>query len=317
MIPVLEKLLDKGFVNDLKADGTFDEQSFMREYESIWQGASSDAFFNADIFDHNRSIQKAEYAYSGNTVKSGYYVLGVDVGRKSDTSVVMVIKVNPQNQGDAMKHVVNIYTYEKMHLEDQCINIKRLYARYKCRGICVDGNGVGLGLVDYLVKDQIDPDSGDLLPNMGIINDEQQLYRKFRNENTILDSVYTIKATPQLNTEMYSYIGNQMRINRLKFLIDEREAKARLLEQVQGQKMSINARNDYLRPYTLTTILKESLLNLREEHEGTNIILKKVNNKITKDNFSALLYGLWFIKLEEDKKRKRKKFDFKKMTLFN
>jgi len=33
-VPVIEKLLDKNFVKELKLDGTFNEASFEREYES-------------------------------------------------------------------------------------------------------------------------------------------------------------------------------------------------------------------------------------------------------------------------------------------
>lgn len=285
--------------------------------ESIWAGASEDAFFSADIFDHNRTIQKAEYAYSGNTSKTGYYVIGVDIGRKSDNSVIVVIKVLPQAKSDANKQVVNLYSYEKMHLEDLCIEAKKIFHRYKAKMMVVDGNGVGLGFIDYLVKNQVDPESGDLLPNMGIANDEQGIYKQFKTEDTILNSVFSIKANPQLNTEMHSYIGNQMRINKVKFLISEKEAKAKLLDQKQGERMGPEARAEYLRPYTLTSILRDEILNLREEHEGTNIILKQVNKKIKKDKFSALEYALWYIKLEEDKKRKRKKFDLRKMAFFN
>ena len=49
-------------------------------------------------------------------------------------------------------------------------------------------------------------------------------------------------------------------------------------------------------------------MNLREENEGINIILKQANRGIRKDKFSAFEYGLYYIKQEEDKKKKRKKF---------
>ena len=55
-VPVLMKLLDKNFVKDLKMDGTFNESSFAREYESVWSGTVEDAFFNAEIFDRNRIL---------------------------------------------------------------------------------------------------------------------------------------------------------------------------------------------------------------------------------------------------------------------
>ena len=53
------------------------------------------------------------------------------------------------------------------------------------------------------------------------------------------------------------------------------------------------------------------MLNLREENEGVNIILKQANRGIRKDKFSAFEYGLYYIKQEEDSKKKRKKFNVK------
>ena len=58
-------------------------------------------------------------------------------------------------------------------------------------------------------------------------------------------------------------------------------------------------------------------MNLREENEGVNIILKQANKGIRKDKFSAFEYGLYYIKLEEDKKKKRKKFNAADWKFFN
>jgi hypothetical protein len=45
------------------------------------------------------------------------------------------------------------------------------------------------------------------------------------------------------------------------------------------------------------------MLNLREETEGLNIILKQSNKRIKKDKFSSLEYGLYYIKEEEENKK--------------
>ena len=58
-------------------------------------------------------------------------------------------------------------------------------------------------------------------------------------------------------------------------------------------------------PFKLTDILRDEMLNLREENEGINIILKQANKRVKKDKFSAFEYGLYYIKLEEAKKRKK------------
>ena len=70
--------------------------------------------------------------------------------------------------------------------------------------------------------------------------------------------------------------------------------------------MKPEERAEYLKPFTLTSILREEMLNLREENEGVNIILKQANKSISKDKFSALEYGLYYIKQEEDNKRRRR-----------
>ena len=81
--------------------------------------------------------------------------------------------------------------------------------------------------------------------------------------------------------------------------------------------MKPEERANYLKPISLTSILKEEMMNLREENEGVNIILKQANKGIRKDKFSAFEYGLYYIKLEEDKKKKRKKFNAADWKFFN
>ena len=58
------------------------------------------------------------------------------------------------------------------------------------------------------------------------------------------------------------------------------------------------------------------MLNLIEENEGVNIILKQSSKSIKKDKFSAFEYGLYYIKQEEDKKRKRGKRNIADMMFF-
>ena len=73
--------------------------------------------------------------------------------------------------------------------------------------------------------------------------------------------------------------------------------------------MTSEQRAERLMPFQLTDILKEEMLNLREENEGVNIILKQANKRVKKDKVSSLEYGLYYIKQEESKKRKKKRFN--------
>jgi len=315
-IPVLTGLLDKTFIQDLKRDGTFNEASFEREYESKWSGTVEDAFFNGEAFDRNRALQKPEYEHSGRSSLQSYYVLSMDVARKNTgkdgcDSVITVFKVIPQNYGEvSIKSLVNLYTLTNMHFEDQAIWAKRLFYKYKARRIVIDANGLGIGLVDYMVKRQTDPLTGDEYPDFGVENDDEGYYKRFKTADTEQEAMYLIKANAPINTEAHSNVQTQLTSGKLKFLIDERVAKNKLLGTQKGKQMTPEERAEYLKPYTLTSILKEEMLNLREENEGINIILKQANRGIRKDKFSAFEYGLYYIKqVEDSKKKKRKRFN--------
>ena len=316
-IPVMEKLLKKSFVQELKADGTYNDSSFAREYESEWSGDSENAFFSSEKIDRHRELLQPEYEYSGRSAKTAYYVLGVDVGRKGCTTEVCVFKVTPQAGGGSIKSLVNLFSFDEEHFETQAINIKRLFYKYKARKVVIDGNGLGIGLVDYMVKSQIDPDSGNLLPDFGVENDEENFYKKYKTYETELDAMYIIKANAPINTEAHTYVQTQLASGKIKMLIDESQAKAKLMTTKVGQNMDATKRAEYLLPFTYTTILKDQMLNLVEENEGVNIILKQSSRGIKKDKFSAFEYGLYYIKQEEDRRKRRKRVSIADLMFYS
>lgn len=312
-LPVEVGLQSKTFIQDQKDEGTFNEASFEREYESRWTGDVEDAYFNSEMFNRGRILKQPEYEASGRSSKNQYYILSVDVGRKGCDTVVCVFKVTPQPQGPSLKSLVNIYTLTDEHFGDQALALKQLYYKYNARRIVIDGNGLGIGLIDYMVKPSIDPESGDTLPDFGVYGgtqeDAAEEYKKYRTPDCEENAIYILKANAPINTEAHANTQVNLSSGKVKMLIDERDAKIKLLGTKVGQNMKPEERSIYLKPFTLTSILKEEMMNLREENEGTNIILKQANKGIKKDKFSAFEYGLYYIKVEEDNKKKKKRFN--------
>lgn len=319
--PVKEGLLNEDFVDQLKLSGTYNDESFDREYRSRWSGDVENAFYSADKFDKHRTLLQPEYEFSGRSSQSAYYVIGVDVGRTKCTTEACVFKVTPQPQGAALKSLVNIYTFEAEDFEIQAIKLKKLYYKYKARVLAIDANGLGIGLIDFMTKTQVDPDSGEDLIPFGVeggTNEEvMEQYKKVRGIGVEENAMYLIKANAPINTEAYSYTSTQMASGRVRFLIDETTAKTKLMGLKKGQQMTSEERNEYLQPFVLTSILREQMLNLVEENEGVNILLKQYNHGIKKDKFSAFIYGLYYIKQQEDKRGRRKKFSIADMMFFS
>lgn len=146
-IPIMEGLLDEDFVDQLKLSGSYEEDSFEREFESRWTGDTDNAFFSTEVFEKHRVLQLAEDSYQAKGKRGElvpYYVIGIDVGRLGCTSEAVVFRVNPapDNAAGSVKSVVNIFTCDSEHFEEQAIALKKLYYRYKRAPLVIDANGL-------------------------------------------------------------------------------------------------------------------------------------------------------------------------------
>lgn len=134
-----------------------------------------------------------------------------------------------------------------------------------------------------------------------------QEYKQYRTPDTEDDAIYVVKANAPIDTAIYSTLQSQIESGKIKFLTEQRIAKNKLLGKKVGQEMTPEQREEYLFPFSMTDILKEEMLNLREETEGLNIRLKPANKSIGHDKFSSLAYGIYYIREMEDGKKKRKR----------
>lgn len=301
-IPIIAGLQNMDFIRQQKLSGTFNPTSFGREYLSRWSTGSENAYFAAEVFDRYRSLQEPVWEREENIARGVGYVMAIDVGRFSDQSEVAIWKYIPQTGTTSTKHLVNMYSFEQMHFSDQAVEIKLLYNKYKPERVIIDGAGLGAGLIDELIKPQVDVRTNQYLNPWGVANDDKGYYKQFKSADTIPNLLYIIKANAPFNTEMYANLQTQLTTGKLRFLIDERQAKMKM-DASRAKKfkdMTDDERANWIVPFTQTSLLKDQMVNLEEKHEGVNIILDRTNKNIKKDKVSAMGYGLWYIKVEID-----------------
>jgi hypothetical protein len=112
--------------------------------------------------------------------------------------------------------------------------LKKLFYKYNAQRLVIDANGLGIGLVDYMIKSQIDPDTADVFPDFGVYNDDELYYKKYRTNNTEQDAMYLVKANAPINTEAHTVARSNLSSGKVKFLIDERVAKQKLMNTKVG-----------------------------------------------------------------------------------
>lgn len=309
-VPVMHGLLDRTYVNKLKTSPSYSEESFAREYLSIWSGSSDESWFNFDKLQKYRKIKNPENHAKYRANSNQFYLVSVDVGRINDQTVACVFRVNIDNTGKHYATLVNLKVLAReaqtKTFTQQAIDIKRLIRDFQPREVVIDTNGLGVGLADEMIKPQVD-ETGEYYPPYAFSNDETYYAIQPKEAQKLL---YGIKANGPLNSKIHGNAYARLTSGMVRFLIKEQEAKNALMSTAAGQKMTVYKRVERLLPHEMTTKLFEEMANLRLKRTGvsTDIVLEQINPRYPKDKYSSFAYGLWRIKeLEEEYTKKRRR----------
>ena len=309
-VPVIHGLLDKTYINKLKTSSSFKEESFAREYASLWSGSSEEAWFNFDKLSKYRKIKNPETSAKFRASSNQFYLLSVDVGRLNDQTVCCVFRVNVSGDGKYYATLVNLYVLgrqaETKTFNRQAIELKRIIKKFNPLEVIIDTNGLGIGFADEMIREQVD-EFGNIYEPLGFKNDEDFLKVQPKDAICIL---YGIKANGPLNSKIHGNAYTRLNGGLVRFLIKEQEAKNTLLSTKVGQKMTVTQRVQRLMPHEMTTKLFEEMANLRLRRTGASldIVLEQINPRYPKDKYSAFAYGLWRIKeIEEEQNKKRRR----------
>ena len=306
-IPVLHGLIDGKYVRELKMSPSYNEVTFASEYMGVWQGGSEESWFNFEKLSKYRKIKNPEWKQKFREDQKVFYLISVDVGRLSDQTVACIFRVNIRDN-KYYSTLVNLEVLgrqaETKTFSQQAIDLKKLIERYNPREVVIDCNGLGVGLADEMIRNQLD-ENGAVLPAYGFFNNDD--YKKIQPKDAP-EILYSMKANGPLNSKIHGNAYTRLNGGMVRFLITEQEARAALLATKSGSKMPFEKRVKRLMPHELTTKLFDEMANLRLKRTGLDITLEQINSRFPKDKYSAFAYGQWRIKeLEEAAYQKQKR----------
>lgn len=273
----------------LSKKATMSPIAFALNYGSRWVGASENQLVDINKLLSLRTLTKPENKFDG----SSEYYLGVDVARSIDSSnnqsSVVVAKAKRNKNGKITNIMIpNIFTISNaLSFNAQAIEVKKIKNAFKAKVVIVDSNGLGAGLVDELMRESFDPQTGESLGCWDTINTDAQP-EVSGAEKCLFD------LKPQsANSEII-----------VAFMDMVESGKLRLLEKKQDTDYDINDKENYITnilPFLHTDFLIEEIANLQLKHlPSGKVTVDKLIKKYNKDRFSALAYVLWYIKTYED-----------------
>lgn len=257
---------------------------FNMNYMARWAGTSTDAFVDSKDLINCRNLKEAEYK----GVDGGEYVLGVDVARSKDSSnnqtSIAVIKIIRINGRIKSLNLVNLVTLAgTFNTTAQSIEIKRMKKRYNATMVIVDENGLGVGLVDELVKCHIDPETNEDLGCWNTITDDGRI-PEIPNAERCLFGIFAQSYMTSIIVTFRDLVASNM---------------FRLLERKEDVDYDINNTEEYVKkmlPYKQTDALMEEFINMKiKDQNNGKLTLERLEKSVDKDRLSSVIYAVWYI----------------------
>ena len=300
------------FPEDVESDmleSDFNEIKWSMEMEAIWYGDTDGSFFDFNSISRNRRIQYPLFPASlanflGNSAKvkippkqnGEKRILSADIALMSsrkhnnDASAVFINQLLPSRSGRYTSNIVYGTTYEGLHTEDQALQIRRLYEEFQCDYIVLDCTGLGLGVYDALVRDIVDPDSGEIYPALSCCNNQEMAERcTVRGAERV---IWAIKGSSALNSECAVLLREGFRSGKVRLLITEYDAEAALSDIKGYNSLSMSDKVKLQMPYINTTLLVDELVKLQHEESGGRVRVYE-RSGMRKDRYSSLSYNYY------------------------
>lgn len=317
------------FPEDVEGDmleTDFNEIKWSMEMEATWFGDEDGAFFDFNSISKDRRIQfpmlpGSVVSLLGNSQKiriptkqnGERRILSADIALMSskkhnnDASAVFINQMLPTKSGRYTNNIVYGDTFEGMHTEDQALIIRKLYDEFSCDYIVLDCTGLGLGVYDALVRDMVDPDTGEIYPALSCCNNQEMADRcTVRGAEK---AIWAIKGSPQLNSECAVLLREGFRSGKIRLLVTEYDAES-ILPEIKGyNSLSVAEKVKVQMPYIHTTLLVNELVNLQHEESGGRVRVFE-RSGMRKDRYSSLSYNYYVSTQLESKISRSRKADY-------
>ena len=270
----------------LRKKSTSSPIAFAQNYEQEWVGSSDGALVDINKLLNCRTLTTPMINF--NKLDEEFY-LGVDVARsqkatnnQSSIAIGRVIRNKESNRIVSIE-IPNIMTVSNaMNFSAQACLVKKTKKNFLAKAVIADGNGLGAGLIDELLKESFDPITGEYLGCWNTMNTDNQ--PEVRDAEKCL---FDMKAQHFQSKVVADFIDAV------------ESGKLKLLEKKQDTDFSHkDKQNMDLRvlPYIQTDLLFEEIANLKLKHMTNGALsVEKVVKKVDKDRFSALSYLIFYI----------------------
>lgn len=305
-ISIREGLYLRSQAEDEMSEANFNQTLWDMEMGCLWFGDDGDSLFKYEDLTHCRKILHPllplKYYNQNNPVPSvlnnGRRILSVDVAlmastkrKKNDATAIFINDLVQQDDVTYQSNFCYGETMEGKTTDEVGLVVMRYFYRYKCTDLVMDTGGVGMGVYDFVIKDQYDPETGKMYKALTCLNNEEMAKRcKVKDANKV---VWSVKAGTSFNNEICTSLRNGIQNGKINLLIDETECESSMDKVIKKYKSLPETEKALIKnPFVQTTLAIYELIKLDHEIKNGEIRVKEISG-MRKDRYSSIAYSYW------------------------
>lgn len=232
-----------------------------------------------------------------------FRVMSVDIAlmaskkRDNDAASIFItsnIPVARANSSRRMTNVVYTENMEGMRSDDLALRVRRLFDAYDCDYLAVDTKGNGLPIVDLLMSDIVDKNTGVVYSALGCCNNDEINERG--TDKNAPKVIWSILGSETFNSQCALGLREAFRNGAVRLLQSDYDCDATLVQLTGYNKLSPEQKQDFKMPYYHTTLLVNELVNLQAEQKGNGSVRVYEKTGMRKDRYSSLSYNIYVVR---------------------
>ena len=331
-LSIKENLLLREQIEDEMSENDFTELGFQVEMECLWYADTDGSFYSYDNISKTRRIKYPVYpAALANKlgdkrikiqpkIERERRILSVDIAlmssiskkrkNKNDASSIFINQLVPiqKNSDRFINNIVYTENHEGLLQSQLALIVRRLYREFECTDLVIDCKGVGHGVLEHLLEDIYDPNTGETYEALSVCNNDEWAVRcRVANAPKVIWAINN--QTTKFNSDCALMLREAFKQGKIRLLISEYSADEELSELKGYKNLSAEDKSKFLAPYTHTGLLVNEMINLDyEERDGLVRVREKSGER--KDRYSSLSYNIWVARqVEAELKKPKNSFD--------
>lgn len=305
-LSIKERLLARELCESDMLSSNFNEVSWTMEMCAEFFEGSDGSLYSPSEINPSRQIKYAFYPPSTSSLLTDkrlkippkmhneVRILSADIALMASTSkadndatAIVISQMLLNDSGNPTHNIVYTENNEGYKTDQEALTIRRLFAQYDCDKLVIDSRGIGLGVLDKLMEDIYDPETGIVYGALSCYNNPEIASRcRVKNAPKV---IYAVLATGEFNSRIALGLRESFKQGRIRTLIPEDDFDD-LANDITGyNKLSMEDKIQLKLPYVNTTLMMNELISLQYETRNGVVKVKELTGH-RKDRYSALAY---------------------------